>query len=513
MKDYIIKEKCKVVLLNPPTAAPSSEILLNLAYLSSVLKKEGHETLILDGTAPCKRLSEEEIEKKIEEFQPDFIGVTLTIDYVPRTYKYLNQLRKLNIPIVAGGPHANCLPEEVLQYGAEIVAIGEGEETILELAEYFLGKKKLENIKGICFKKNGKSKYTKPRPLIKNLDKIPFPDYESFPIANYTGSKDPSSNPVFWSIFSSRGCPYNCTFCSSHNVFGRTFRSRSPKNVIQEIEHLAEKYGATMFAFQDDEAFIDKKRIIEFCNLVKKSKFNLKFSARLRIDGLEEEMLKKMKSANFKRLAFGIESFNDDTLKKVNKMYTIKEISKGFGILKKIGSQKIHFNNLIGFPWETPKHLKNNLKEILKIDKSIIHFAASDTPIPYPKTVLYEENYKRYGFENWWLDPKKNSPLLEISAFFMLFISNQTPLYKKEIFWNHSEKMENAMREFSWKLAKNNLEKVFPTFLSNFVYASIKISNWLWKKNPRFEKKVFSPFYKLTKKYEIDKKAKFTNQN
>ena len=101
---------------------------------------------------------------------------------------------------------------------------------------------------------------------------------------------------------------YNCIFCSSHNVFGRTYRARSPENVFKEIEQLAEKFGAEAFAFQDDEAFINKKRIIEFCNLAKKSKYPLRFSARLRIDSLDEKMLRTMKESGFKRLAFGIES-------------------------------------------------------------------------------------------------------------------------------------------------------------------------------------------------------------
>ena len=130
--------KCKAVLLNPPTAAPSSEILLNLAYLSSVLKKAGHNVIVIDATAPHNKLNEEEINKKIKDYKPHFIGITLTIVYIPQTYDYLKRLKELNIPIIAGGPHANCLPEEVLAHDVDIVSIGEGEDTIVELAEYFL---------------------------------------------------------------------------------------------------------------------------------------------------------------------------------------------------------------------------------------------------------------------------------------------------------------------------------------------------------------------------------------
>jgi radical SAM superfamily enzyme YgiQ (UPF0313 family) len=504
---------CKAVLLNPPTAAPSSEILLNLAYLSAVLKKEGHEVLILDATAPHNILSEEEIERRIKEFQTDFIGVTLTITYIPNTYKYLEKLSKLKIPIIAGGPHANCLPEEILQHGVDIVSIGEGEDTILELAEYFLGKKDLKDIEGICYKdEKGKHHYTKPRALIKNLDRIPFPDYEQFPIENYSGSKDPNSNPVFWGIFSSRGCPYNCTFCSSHNVFGRTYRFRSPQNVFDEIEYLVKKFGAELFAFQDDEAFIKKDRIIEFCNLVKKSQYSLKFSARLRIDNLDEEMLNVMKESGFVRLAFGVESWNDETLKNVNKMYKVNQVQDGFKILTRVGFKAVHYNNMIGFPWETPEHLEENLKRISNLDKNLKVFSAAVTPIPYPKTKLYDDYHQQYSFTNWWIDPKRNSPLPSIKAFFMLFMSTITSLYVEDFFWNYSQDMMRAIEKFSFEISLNNLKQIFKYPMYKILHNLTKISYRIWKHAPELERIIFYPFVTIVKWLELDKKAMFIYQ-
>lgn len=506
--------QCKAILINPPTAAPSGEILLNLAYLSSTLKQAGHKVLVLDATAPYNQLNEEEIKNRILEFKPHFIGVTLTITYIPETYDYLKRLSELKIPIIAGGPHANCLPEEVLQHDVDIVVVGEGEDTILELADYFCGKKDLKDIDGICFKdKKGSIHYTKKRSLIQNLDRIPFPDYDSFPIEYYSGSPDPNSNPVFWSVFTSRGCPYNCTFCSSHNVFGRTYRFRSAENVFNEIEYLAEKFGAEAFAFQDDEAFINKERIIEFCNLLKKSKHPLKFSARLRIDSLDEEMLGVMKASGFKRLSFGIESFNDETLKKINKMYNVAKINKSFKILKNVNFSPIHFNDIIGFPWETPEHMEMNLKEILKIDKSIKFFSASTVPTPYPRTKLYEQYHKQYGFTDWWLDNKKNSPLPPIDAFFMIFMSEQKPIYIKDIFWNYSPEMLKAMEDFSWSLTLINLRQCYSFPIYNFIYMFSKVSHALWKQSPRLEKIIFSPLSYFIKRLEVDNKAKFIYQS
>lgn len=508
--------KCNVVLLNPPTAAPSSEILLNLAYLSSTLKNAGHNVLILDATAPYKKLNEEETKRRILEFEPHFIGVTLTIVYIPHTYEYLKHLKKLKIPIIAGGPHANCLPEEVLKHGTDIVAIGEGEDTILELAEYFLGEKKLKDIPGICFKdKKGKPHYTQARPLIENLDRIPFPDYDSFPIKNYTGNSDPDSNPIFWSMFSSRGCPYNCIFCSSHNVFGRTYRRRSPDNVFEEIKHMHKTYGAKMFAFQDDEAFIDKKRVIKFCGQVKKKLPPLKFSGRLRIDSLNAEMIKAMKSVGFTRLAFGIESFNNETLGKINKKYDIDEIAKGFKILEKADFKTVYFNNLVGFPWETSKHLAMSLKEISKIPPSIKWFTSTNTLIPYPGTKLYDDYHKEYDFTDWWLDKKMNSPRSKTDvedAFFMLFMFDQIPLWLDDAYWNHPKKMKKAIEKFCWGVASLSLQRCLSSKELGFVMRYSKISHKLWRKSPALEKIFMYPFTRIAKNRNLHEKVRFINQ-
>lgn len=507
--------KCKVVLMNPPTAPPSDEILLNLAYLSSALKKAGHETLVLDATAPHNRLTEEDIKKQILEFKPHFIGVTLIVRYIPQTYDFVKGLLELNIPIVGGGPHANCKPEEVLENGFDIVAIGEGEDTIIELAEYYLGNKKLKEIDGICFKdKKNKAHYTKPRQLIKDLDRITFPDYEAFPIKYYSGSDDPESNPIFWSVFSSRGCPFNCIFCASHNVFGRTFRSRSPQNVYDEIKSLVETYGAKTFAFQDDEAFINKKRVIEFCNLVKKDYPSLKFSGRLRIDSLDKDMLNAMSSAGFKRLAFGIESFNNESLLKMNKKYRLKDIEKGFKILEKSHFKAIYFNILIGFPWETTEHLKGILKEMSKIPESVIFFSSTCTLIPFPCTELYDRYHKEYGFTDWWLDPKENSPQKTIGSqntFFMMFMFDQIPLYSDDTFWNHSPEMKKAIIDFCWKSSSISLKRILSPSEYRFVHRFSRMSHWVWKRSPKLERVLFYPYKKLAKWLKLDQKVNFIN--
>jgi len=507
-------DRCRAVLLNPPTAAPSSQMLLNLAYLSAALKQAGHEVLVLDATAPHRRLSEADVEREVRGFAPHFIGVTLTITWIPATYAYLERLARLGVPIVAGGPHANCLPEEVLAHGPRIVAVGEGEETVVELADHFLGRKPLEAIAGLCFRRgDGSVHFTARRPLIEDLDRVAFPDYASFPIARYTGSPDPHSNPIFWSVFSSRGCPYNCIFCSSHNVFGRTYRARSPRNVFQEIEHVAETYGARVFAFQDDEAFINKQRIIEFCGLARGSRYPLKFSARLRVDSLDAEMLAAMRAAHFVRLSFGIESLDDETLRGINKKYDVATVVRGFRLLDEAGFPAISFNNIVGFPWETPEHLGRSLDQIARIPPGLVYFSFTATPTPYPGTELYERYHAEYGFTDWWLDPSRNGAPASppaAGAFFMLFLFGHGPLYAAEGFWRHGPRMQRAIEDFCWRLSRMYLRRCLRAHEFAFAYGLARASHWLWRRSPRLERALFGPFVRLARRLGLDRKATFT---
>jgi len=329
-------KKARILLLNPPTAAESTEVILSLAYLASSLRKYGHQAKVIDATAPYKKMKPEDIKKTILDFNPHFIGLTLTVTYIPQTYAYIEELRKLGIPIVAGGSHVNPLPQEALAHGVDIVVLGEGENTIVELADHFAeNNSDLKTIKGLCLKnEEGAIHKTPPRPLIENLDEIPFPSFEDFPIKNYTGSDDVNSNPIFWAIFSSRGCPFECTFCCGHNVFGRTYRLRSAQNIFDEIKSLVDKFGVTKIAFQDDEILISKERIMELCDLISKNKLKIKMSLRSRIDSIGVDLLKKMKKAGFRRMTFGIESWNNKTLSEIKKKYTLENINKGIKALE-----------------------------------------------------------------------------------------------------------------------------------------------------------------------------------
>lgn len=487
--------QARVLLLNPPTAAISTEPLLNIGYLAAVLRQNGHDVRIVDATAPFRPYSAEEVFRLVSEYRPHFIGVTLTINFIPQSYAFLEQLAKLEIPVVVGGPHPNSRPKESLLHGAQIVCIGEGEETIVELAEYFLGLRPLTSVDGICYQdEKGQPIFSRPRAAIRDLDTIPFPDFADFPIRSYTGSDDPESNPMFWSIFSSRGCPFNCIFCSSHNVFGRNIRFRSAKNVLAEIELLVKRFGIKSVGFQDDEILCRKDRFIEFCDLLSSSRLNLKMSIRTRIDSIAPEILKKAREAGIKRLSFGIESWDDETLRLINKRYDVKTIHARFKDMAEDQPWPVSFNNICGFPWETRKHYENIIREIKKVPREIKIFPNVLIPIPYPQTELYDRYHKQFGFTDWWLKPEKHvSASLPDNErpFFLLFASGFVPMYASDIYWNFTFEQKRDIDWLVWNLFSLFIKSHCRGLECSIVYALCRMSYRIWRINPKIERFFF----------------------
>ena len=506
----------RIILLSPPTASPSTEPLLNLGCLATVLRGRGHDVLIVDATAPHARKSPEDIRKLVREYRPRFIGITLTINYVPASYNFIKGLKNLNIPIVLGGPHPNACPQEALDNGGDVVCIGEGEETIVELAEHFQGLRELKTIKGICFKnEQGKVVFTQARPLIKDLDALPFSDFKDFPIQDYSGSDDPMSNPIFWSVFSSRGCPFDCIFCSSHNVFGRTMRLRSAQNVFAEIKGLEDIYKIQSVAFQDDEILCKKDRFFAFCKLIIEAGLKLKMSIRTRIDSIDPEVLIQAKRAGITRLSFGIESWNDETLLKINKKYDVKTIHKHFKYLSDAQPIHISFNNILGFPWETKKHYRDIVCELKKIPKNIKFFTTTATPIPYPKTKLYEDYHKEYGFTDWWLDPVKHVTVTytrDIPPFFIHYAGMFCTLYIKDFYWNYSKERQADINWFSWVVFGLFLRRHLNILEYLIVLPLCWMSHWLWWKNKDLECKILAPLAGFSFFERLKDRVSFTNK-
>lgn len=490
----------RVYILHPPTHASAAIFPLGLAMLSSVLRKSGYEVRTVDAAAPFEKITSDGIINDIKEYDPLFIAVSLTLDLISEKYKLINKIKKLSYPVVAGGPHVNYLPNEVLNYSdVDIIGIGEGEDIIVDISEYFQGKKDLNSISGIAYRKNGENIFTKKRVLISDLDRLPYPDYDDFPIRNYTGSDDPGSNRVFWRIMASRGCPFRCYFCTSNQVFGSKYRLCSAQRMFDEMKYLHEKYGAPAIALEDNEPLIDKDRISDLCDLLINSDINLRISCRSRIDSADTKLLKKMKEAGFNRISYGIESGDNETLNRIRKKYKYQDIIKGFKMISESGFPVINFNNILGFTWETKEHIENTIKMNMQVPKNIEYFATVTTPIPYPGSDLYEDNYEKYGFKDWWLDPSKHEELtaiIEDRPFYMNFMAGLLSHDMKINFWNYSKEMQKVIFRAKIKIQLLYLRNKVPAYLLWVIYVLSRISAHLDSRNPKLERRIFKIFSK-----------------
>ena len=269
--------KVHVTLVNPPypSGAPQSLFIpLGIGYLAAVLEKNQYEVNVID--CQVLRPTRKQLETELVQSQPDVVGVTsATLTYKP-ALEIVKTAKEVipNCLTVLGGPHVTVMDEQTLSEHPEtdIVVRGEGEQTMLELVN-LVSESKLENlneVSGITFRKNGQIVRTPDRPFIQNLDELPHPAHKHFPLTKYR-----LFGKNYLPIITSRGCPFQCTFCLASRMCGKRFRTRSPKNVVDELEWLRDTHEADVFAFYDDTFTFDSKRAYEICEEMKNRNVDL----------------------------------------------------------------------------------------------------------------------------------------------------------------------------------------------------------------------------------------------
>jgi radical SAM superfamily enzyme YgiQ (UPF0313 family) len=257
----------KILLINPLMSETTAFFPLGLGYIAQVLLNDGHHVSVLDINA--HRWNDDEVKRKIKSFDFDVVGISALITQ----YSYVKWLTKVikefnsSAKIIVGGGLASSVPEIVLRKTeADIMVIGEGEVTTKELVDALEYSKILNNVRGIQFKENNRISQTELRRPIENLDDIPFPARNLFPMEKYIGGL--FEYPVYSQIratnmITSRGCPYSCVYCDK-GIFGQKFGARSPDNIVEEIELLIKEYKINGVSFNDDTFVLNKKECILF---------------------------------------------------------------------------------------------------------------------------------------------------------------------------------------------------------------------------------------------------------
>jgi len=381
----------KIALVNPPllpgVARHPTGVPIGLAYLAAVAEKSGYAVKVVD----CLPLDMDfdEMKREVAYFEPDIVGITSMTVTFPSALQAAHVLKE-SCPAaltVLGGPHATFMDVNTLSECADVdvVVRREGEETFLELADCVTEKRKFDKVAGITFRKNGKIVQTPDRPFIQNLDELPYPAHHLLPLEKYRPGRSIFGKKIL-PIITSRGCPFQCSFCVTSRMVGKKFRARSPKSVVDELEWLKNEHGAEAFCFYDDALTLDRKRIIEICDEIKNRKIGVPWDCQTRADLVSREILGKMTDAGCQLVSFGVESGSTQQLKAMGKGTTVEQNENAISWAKEAGLL-VAISMVIGYPGETVETLKETLDFIDRVRPDVVYLC---TAAPYPGTALYE---------------------------------------------------------------------------------------------------------------------------
>jgi len=390
-----------------------------IAYITSYLEREGYHIDIYH--QDIHHYPEDHLTSFLDKNEYDIIGVGVIAGYYQ--YKQLKKLsrainRSKNRPFfILGGHGPSPEPDYFLRLTeADVIVIGEGEETMLDLVQTLSSKKSLNQIKGIAFRDiAGKTIITPTRPLIKDLDSIPFPAYHKFPVEIYRLNQYPGQERTEFNmpVLTGRGCTFKCNFCYR---LDKGHRARSHLSILEEVEFLIKEYRISYVDFSDELLMISKERTIELCEEIIKSGLTFKWTCNGRLNYATDEVIGLMKKAGCVYINYGIEAVDDEILKGMKKGLRVKMIHKGIQATLKAG---IHpgYNIIFGHIGDDRETLRKSVEFLLQYnDHSELRTIRPVTP--YPGSPLYDYAINEgllSGPEEFYEKKHKNSDFLAVN--------------------------------------------------------------------------------------------------
>jgi anaerobic magnesium-protoporphyrin IX monomethyl ester cyclase len=386
----------QVTLVNPPypPAVHSHPpfIPLGLAYLGSVAEKEGHHVTVIDCQA--EKLTYEAFRERVTRTPSDVVGVTATTLLYKSAMKLISIAKQEQPQAITmlGGSHGTFWDTNALnEYPSlDMVVRKEGEITFIELLNKLQTKASLKNVLGITFRsEKDKIVRTEDRPFLEDLDSLPFPAHHLLPLDALK-----RMGKVLFPLITSRGCVFWCDFCSTVRMFGRGYRWRSPKNVVDEMEMIHDNYGTSQFTFYDDAFTVNRERAIKICEELHARKLDLVWDCGTRVDMVDRELLKTMHDAGCIAVWLGVESGSEVILDAMNKGIKLEQTRRAYKTAHEVGLMTIA-NVVIGFPGETEQTAKATINFVKELNPDDVGFYVAT---PYPGTPMYEQVKK-----NGWL--------------------------------------------------------------------------------------------------------------
>jgi len=406
----------KTLLINPPVSTEvvygkfarggSNQPPLSLCYIASYLMREGKDVRILD--AAKLRLSVKDIMKEISDYGPKIIGFHTCTPYFNAVKSLASQIKSAwpDILVIGGGPHFLGEPVcNIENSELDIIVVGEGEQTCLEIVEglegygihdFLLGP--VQEIKGVVYRRNGTGKKNAPREFIQDIDTIPHPARHLLPsfdtyrlsVANY--KRLPATAMV-----TSRGCPFRCTFCIN-SILKEKVRLHSTDYVIEEVDELITRYNMREICFVDDVLTVNKDRTYQLCEKLAQRKDKLIWSCNIKVGLVDKKLLKTMKESGCWMVMVGIESGNQKIIDTIRKNFKLEQAVDLCNWCKEV-KLMVHPNFIIGHPGETEETINQTVNFAKKLYS---HYSLFTLMVPYPGTELWDtaEKYGKLKVDN-----------------------------------------------------------------------------------------------------------------
>ena len=381
--------KTRITLVNPPYPAGSHQhppfMPLGIGYLGAVLYKNHFNVSVIDCQA--QKITHSLFKAEIAKVQPDIVGVTCTT----LTYKSALKIVKIakevwpNCITAIGGPHVTFWDEQALQEepSIDIVVRREGEETVLELAQRVENNKSYLDLAGTSCRNGAATVKNPDRPLLEDLDSLPYP---ALHLWQHTENLR-KYGTIPYPVMTSRGCVFWCNFCTTVRMFGRRYRMRSPKSVVDELEFLHKNYYASQFTFYDDAFTVDQARTIAICDEIMRRGLKIKWDCETRVDMVSQELFVKMKEAGCIAVWFGVESGSKKLLTSMGKGFSLTQTRRAFKWAKEAGLMTVA-GVILGFPGETKESAWETIRFVKELNPNDVGFYIAT---PYPGTPMYEE--------------------------------------------------------------------------------------------------------------------------
>ena len=380
----------KVTLINPAQLDSKYKFMgvvappLGLAYMAAVLEENDIEVNIIDACA--LELSLDDIAYELNP-SPEIIAITALTPTIGKALETANFAKKTcpDAMIVMGGYHPTFNYKEILDHEyVDVVIMGEGENTLLDLAKTVETGGSLKDVKGLAFG----DIITTTRPLIDDLDDLPLPARHLLPMESY---KLLNMETRMSTMITSRGCPMQCSFCSSAALHGHKLRLRSVDKILDEMEYLVNELNVETIAFMDDTFTLNKNRVLKICEGIKERNINVLWGCTARVDTLNSEVLKRMGDAGCITIFMGVESADQQILDDANKQTTIEKIRNAFEISRKEKIRTIA-SVVIGMPGDTQESIKKTINFVKELNPSYAIFSLAT---PYPGTKFYQQTFEK----------------------------------------------------------------------------------------------------------------------